>query len=380
MKSHRYRGNVSMACGFVAISSALIHTLGIMMAAIVGPTAANATEVGDWFKDRQARFKAYQFAHPNPDAIIAEVKAKISAQIAVHAPLASPSGANVLDQPPIIWPVATSPIQLWDGANYPEMIVIPPGEYTRGSTSVEADRRPNDEDRRRIRIDYNFAVSEYPVTLGQFDRFVHDSGYRPDDGCYTPEDGDQPKPGRSWLEPSFKQSPAHPVVCMNWTDAQAYVAWLSKKTGHVYRLLSETEYEYTTRAGSTTAFWWGNDPDKACSYANSVDLDAAAHFPHWKSTNCHDGYVFTSPVGSFKPNFFGLYDMVGNVWSWLSDCWTPTESNSKSVAPPEVNCKQRALRGGSWGNGPADLRSAARYGDAIALRGANYGFRVARTL
>jgi formylglycine-generating enzyme required for sulfatase activity len=366
-----------MACEFVALGRGYIPALLIAMATVLAPPVASANELGDWLKDREARFKTYRVAHPNPDAAISGMKAKVAAQIAAWA--SSTSGANLLDQTPRIWPLATSPIELWDGADYPEMIVIPPGEYTMGSVSNEADRRPDEGDRQRVRIDYPFAVSEYPITVGQFDRFVQDSHYSPDDGCFTPEEGDQPKHGRNWRVPSFKQSLADPVVCMNWTDAQAYVAWLSTKTGHIYRLLSEAEYEYATRAGSATRFWWGNAPDEACSYANGVDLDAVVRFPGWKATNCHDGYVFTSPVGHFKPNQFGLYDMAGNAWSWLSDCWPGPAINSRRDVPVS-DCERRALRGGSWGNGPADLRSAARYGDAIRMRGANYGFRVARTL
>ena len=158
------------------------------------------------------------------------------------------------------------------------------------------------------------------------------------------------------------------MINVNWDDAQAYVKWLSRMTGKKYRLLSEAEWEYAARAGTTTAYYWGDEIGK-------------------NNANCHRcgsqwDNLKTSPVGSFKPNLFGLYDMAGNVWQWVHDCdhadykGAPTDG----LAWTTGDCGRRIVRGGSWGYFPVDPRSAYRYGDNADDRNYTTGFRVARTL
>ncbi len=154
---------------------------------------------------------------------------------------------------------------------------------------------------------------------------------------------------------------------VSWEDAQEYVAWLSKLTGLRYRLPSEAEWEYAARAGSDTAYWWGDD----------IGVDRA------NCAGCGKGAGATTvPVGSFGANPFGLYDVHGNVWEWTADCWNGSYAGAPVDGAPWVSgeCKRRVLRGGSWGIKPIKLRSAHRRGDKITLHSGKRGFRVGLTL
>jgi formylglycine-generating enzyme required for sulfatase activity len=153
-------------------------------------------------------------------------------------------------------------------------------------------------------------------------------------------------------------------------SATSYVAWLSNKTSKPYRLLTEPEYEYAMRAGTQTAYWWGNDIGKG-----NANCDGCGS--RW------DGRQ-TAPVGSFAPNEFGLYDMSGNVWEWVEDCWhdsyrgSPLDGSAWTTACTDVS--QRVIRGGSWNDGPQGLRSAVRLRYSEGSRHNDIGFRLARTL
>ena len=159
-----------------------------------------------------------------------------------------------------------------------------------------------------------------------------------------------------------------PVIRVSWSDVQAYVAWLSGKTGEAYRLLSEAEWEYAARAGTTTRYHWGDDIGR--NRANCV------------GDRCGDSWEFTAPVGSFGANGFGLHDVHGNVWEWVEDCWNGSYAGAPSdgSAWESGNCDRRVLRGGSWVNIPRDLRAAVRGRIDTGDRSSISGFRVARTL
>ena len=239
---------------------------------------ARADDDSVWLKDRQARFIAYRRAHPNPQAEIDAIKSRTAALVAKAGPVANLQAAAA--SPPVVWRAARTPLPLWDGADLPEMLVVPAGEYTIGSPASE-EHRVNDEDPgHRVRIGYSFAVGKYPVTKGEFARFVADTGFHPGDSCFNLEPGDQPHPGRDFQKTGIDQTIDEPAVCMNEINAQAYVNWLSRKTGHFYRLLSESEYEYAERAGTTTPFWWGTDANAACLYANGGDVSTKALIPN----------------------------------------------------------------------------------------------------
>ena len=172
---------------------------------------------------------------------------------------------------------------------------------------------------------------------------------------------------------------------MNWYDAQAYVEWLSRKTGKTYRLPTEAEWEYAARAGTRTRYFFGDGDTDFCRYGNGGDQTAKSKITGargWITLPCTDGYAYTAPVGTFLPNSFGLYDMHGNAWQWLEDCWHETYERAPSDGSAWVSgdCGSRVNRGGSWGWGPPALRAAARSSDAADHRWDAYGIRVARTL
>jgi len=157
------------------------------------------------------------------------------------------------------------------------------------------------------------------------------------------------------------------VIKVNWGDAVAYTHWLAKQTGQAYRLPSESEWEYAARSGSQTKYSWGNEMG-----GNNANCD----------TGCGDEFKTTAPVASFNPNAFGLYDVHGNVWEWVQDCWNKSYKGGPEggSAWESGDCSRRVLRGGSWGIKPGDLRSANRVGIYTSSRNNDSGFRLARTL
>ena len=188
--------------------------------------------------------------------------------------------------------------------------------------------------------------------------------------------------------PGFEQTDWEPVVCVSWQGAQAYAAWLSGETGQAYRLLSEAEWEYVARAGTRTARYWGEREGGQCGYANGTGSST-----NFDGRTCHDGYARTAPVRSYEANGFGLYDVLGNVWEWVQDCWNPhyQEVPSDGRAWESEDCSWRVRRGGSWDDGPRHLRSANRdryYAEdhdgsgwiSSASRDSCNGFRLARSL
>jgi formylglycine-generating enzyme required for sulfatase activity len=269
-----------------------------------------------------------------------------------------------------------------DCAGCPEMVLIAAGAGVAGSPASEAGREPDEERQRQIAIEKPFALGRFEVTRAQFDAFVKGSGYRADAGCFV-WSGKQWAYDRhkNWVEPGFKQGADEPVVCVSWTDAEAYAAWLAKKTGKKYRLPSELEWEYAARAGSREARHWGDDAAELCRHANGSDHDARKTYPEWPAAGCADGFVHTAPVGSLKANAFGLHDMLGNVAEWMADCWkapggeTAAAGDAPATAP---DCTRRVVRGGAFNYTHRLLRSAARLKANATGRIFNLGFRVAR--
>jgi formylglycine-generating enzyme required for sulfatase activity len=164
------------------------------------------------------------------------------------------------------------------------------------------------------------------------------------------------------------------VINVSWDDAKAYVAWLSRKTGKAYRLLSEAEREYVTRAGTTTPFWWGASMSVTQANGDGRTPYAGGPIGEYRQK--------TVPVDSFQPNPWGLYQVHGNVYDWVEDCWHNNYAGAPTDGSAWVSgdCSRRVLRGGSWGNVPRDLRSAIRFRDITADRLGSVGFRVARAL
>ena len=272
-----------------------------------------------------------------------------------------------------------------DCTNCPEMVVIPAGSFQMGSNESD-DEKPI----HTVNIRQPFSMGKYEVTKGQFALFISASGYQTDadkgeaKDCSTNEDGEwKYRSNRNWRKVGYKQGNTMPVVCVSWNDAKAYAEWLSKKTGKQYRLPSESEWEYAARADSRKKFHFGNDQDKMCQYGNGLDQTKSPTGDLYKNrAMCHDGYYFTAPVGNYKANGFGLYDMHGNVWEWTQDCWNASYGGAPSSGDAwgSGDCSRRVVRGGSWDITPAGLRSANRYYSSRANRVSINGFRLAQDL
>jgi formylglycine-generating enzyme required for sulfatase activity len=269
----------------------------------------------------------------------------------------------------------------------PEMAVVPAGTFTMGSPASEVGRYDHEGPQHPVTIGKPFAVGKFQVTFDQFAAFVAETVYDAGSKCYAFEAGSKlgQKQGRSWRNPGFAQNGSHPAVCLNWNDANAYVAWLAKKTGKSYRLLTEAQWEYAARAGTTTRYSFGDDEKDFCRYGNGADQTAKSKITgtqNWTFLPCSDGYAYTAPVGSFSPNGNGLYDMHGNALQWLEDCWHDnyTGASTDGSAWVSGDCSRRVLRGGSWSNNPGDLRAANRGNYTTVTRIDGWGFRLGRTL
>jgi formylglycine-generating enzyme required for sulfatase activity len=232
-----------------------------------------------------------------------------------------------------------------------------------------------------------FWMAKYPVTVGQFRQFVEATNYQTDaekaGEAYTVKDGSwESVKDISWKNPGFEQTDDHPAVCLSWNDGVALSKWLSEKNDAAIRLPTEAEWEYACRAGSTTARFWGDDPDQACRFANVADLTAKEKINFKYIHNCEDGYVYTSPVGTFMPNPWGLYDMLGNVWEWNLDVFDEEayqkHERNNPVMESEGNrgASIRVLRGGSWNGDPAFVRCAARFRDRPTDSNTDTGQRI----
>ena len=237
-----------------------------------------------------------------------------------------------------------------DCAKCPQMVVVPSGSFTMGSLSGEEGRRNNESPQHVVRIDYRFAVGMYEVTFAEWDACVNAGGCR----GYIPDDEGWGRGNR-------------PVINVSWEDAQSYVRWLSARTGHKYGLLSESEWEYMARAGTTTAYSWGDNIGQ--SRANCVGCGSQ-----------RDDEKKTASTGSFSANAWGVYDMHGNVWEWVEDCWNDSYVGAPSdgSAWESGNCDRRVLRGGSWSSRSRFLRSGIRYWHSPSYRFSHVGFRVVR--
>ena len=234
----------------------------------------------------------------------------------------------------------------------PKMIVVPSGRFTMGSSRGEVGHDEDEEPLHRVRIDYQFAVGVYEVTFDEWYACIDAGGC----GSYIPDDMRWGRGNR-------------PVINVSWKDAQSYLRWLSARTGKTYRLLSESEWEYVARAGTETAYSWGD----------SVGVNRA----NCGSCGSQWDAKMTAPVGSFEANAWGVHDMHGNVYEWVQDC----RNDSYEGAPTDGSawesgdCSYRMLRSGSWCTNAWTLRSAYRYGWIADSRSwiCGLGFRVARS-
>jgi formylglycine-generating enzyme required for sulfatase activity len=266
----------------------------------------------------------------------------------------------------------TPPIQVTHSGEFtdcsgcPRMVWIPSGSFTMGSPPGEHGRGSDEEPQHPVAINYALAVGKYDVTRDEYALFATETN-RPDQPACETFHNSSNVPNASWRDPHFPQSGSDPVVCVSWGDAMAYTQWLSSKSGHHYRLLSESEFEYAARAGTTTAYYWGDAVG-----SNQANCDGCGS--RWSNTQ-------TSPAGSFRPNRFGLYDMLGNAAQWTLDCYHPNYLGAPTdgAAWQSDNCTERVARGGNWFLSPSIIRAASREKYKIDYRYNTRGFRVART-
>lgn len=284
-----------------------------------------------------------------------------------------------------------APQSFKDCAACPEMVVVPAGAFVLGTApaGVPPGADAAELEPVTIRIPRAFALGRHEVTRAEFERFVAATGYEPRPGCRTWDESlarfnDDAR--RTWQNPGRPRDPAatHPVSCLAFADAQAYVSWLARETGKRYRLPSEAEWEYAARAGTTTLRPWGDAPEAGCEHANAYDRSgAAAYRLGLDAAGCADGHADLAPVGQLAANAFGLHDMIGNVAEWVEDCYTGSYVGRPRDARAWTwlgGCERHVQRGGSWVSPPDEARSAHRVAADARDRADHVGFRVAMDL
>lgn len=282
-------------------------------------------------------------------------------------------------------------------------VLIPPGEFMMGGATSDREvvgrLYPGgkedwfaDETSHRVRINKPFYFAKHEVTVSQFRKFVETAQYRPESEAdgeggvgwnRTSHVIEGPRAVYSWRNPGFSQTDDHPVSNVSWNDALAFCNWLGTTSNQLFRLPSEAEWEYCCRAGTATAFWNGNDDNRVTEIGNVPDADAKkvmhAYINSYKFFEGHDGYAFSSPVGKYAGNAFGLHDVHGNVAEWCADWYSPKFYVEAPVNDPLNNAsgKFRVYRGGAWSGGsPSFCRSAYRGKALPKSRIAYVGFRV----
>lgn len=265
------------------------------------------------------------------------------------------------------------------------MVIVPRGQFLMGSPESEPGRGKDESPVHPVSIDYVLAVSVHEVTLAQYREFMAASKRAVGGNCITDrvKSGDwQPNAATTYRDPGYPQGPDHPVVCVSWEDAQAYVDWINAQSGGGYRLPTEAEWEYIARAGSQHAYPWGDSADDGCKDANNGDANAAKKYPDAIWARCDDGSLNTAPVGSYQPNAFGLYDVMGNVAEWTLDCGAPEYAHAPADGSAQLarGCDRRITRGGSWGTMSKDTRSANRMRYSAGDRDDSIGIRVVRVI
>ena len=278
-----------------------------------------------------------------------------------------------------------------------KLILIPAGEFSMGSPEspeqllaqfpyAKPERISGERPLHRVRLTRPFFMGQAEVTVGEFQRFVEATAYRTEaetdraGGLGWDEAIGRLVNGRryKWSQPGFAQSDNHPVVNVTWNDAVEFCNWLTRTEGRNYRLPTEAEWEYACRAGSTARYNHGDEPEGLVAFGNVPDLTAAAKFGWWCALKSSDGWEFTAPVRSYRPNAFGLYDMHGNVWEWCADGYSAVYYSESPAADPQgpTGANGRVIRGGGWGDYAVYCRAACRLAVAPETRTNDVGFRV----
>lgn len=264
-----------------------------------------------------------------------------------------------------------------------ELIFVPAGQFVAGSPTTESERGTN-ETPHPVILTKPYWLGATHVTVGQFTAFVKSSRHQTAaekqgwaNGSWNLAENKWNRLiGASWRHPGFAQEESHPVVCVNWHDAKAFCDWLSLKEGRHYRLPTEAEWEYASRAGQTTAYLWGNDPNDGQGWANCSDQTAAGRFTLFPAFTWSDGFIYTSPVGTFRRNAWGFQDMLGNTLQWCGDWFGEYPTSAATDPQGPAAGKERVLRGGSFLYGPRHCRCAFRGRNLPEFQNYYIGFRV----
>lgn len=252
------------------------------------------------------------------------------------------------------------------------------GTFMMGADHMDPAGSPDEFPRHAVEIAAPFEIGRTVVTRDQYAAFVEDTGYETASGCWIlDEAGWRHDAAASWEAPGFPQEDTHPVVCVSLTDARAYLAWLSARTGARYRLPSEAEWDLAARGEAATPFW--GPPENVCRFGNVNDLTAKNKVAK-VAEPCSDGFMFTSSAGHFDPNPNGLFGMIGNVWEWTADCasddYSATPRDGSAHVSPD--CAAYVLRGHSWTDAPGPVRLETRYFLPADARQSIAGFRIVR--
>ena len=310
----------------------------------------------DSVKDSRDVAELQAYLKKFPTGLFAEVATICIRTLSGTGPVGNPQVSTQSPQIPQRQAMAPGQI-IKDCVDCPEMMVIPAGSFTMGSSAAEQSLansgglpanftgRENPQHRVNIR---SFAAGRYAISKGEFATFVRAKGYQTEaergDDCFAWNGKEWKKDAAyNWRNVGFTQADNHPVVCVSWNDAQAYIAWLNQSSGQTYRLLSEAEREYAARGGTQTAFWWGDS-------INTAQANYAGTGTSYNGSPKGEYRQATVPVNSFSPNPFGLYNVHGNVWEWVEDCWSENYSGAPTdgSAWTTGDCRYRVLRGGSW--------------------------------
>jgi formylglycine-generating enzyme required for sulfatase activity len=273
----------------------------------------------------------------------------------------------------------------------PQLVLLPKGDFFMGGSPDEMSddlenmtglarllnesRELESTPKHLVKITHNILFGKYDITVGEYSNFISETGYNTKGGCWIKNKYKYIfSYSASWDNPGFYQTSKNPVVCISWNDARSYIEWINKKLQtlnnntvlSLYRLPYENEWEYAARSGKKTTRWWGNDIS-----ANKANCQGCGS--KW-------GGQGTSPVGSFEPNQFGLYDMLGNAGQWVEDCWHPNYDNAPGVDSVWSNgsCDKHVMRGGTWLNEAWAVRASIRFKFDTNDRFNCIGFRVVK--
>ena len=271
----------------------------------------------------------------------------------------------------------------------PEMMKVAAGSFQMGSPANEAGGK-DDERLHTVNVPA-FLMGKNEVTVHEFRRFVEATDYITDAerdaggmvGCDILNNERAfftASAGISWRNPGFRQNEQYPVVCISWFDATAYAEWLSSVTGHSYTLPTEAQWEYAARAGSSSAYFFGDDGQDLCRWANIADRDLRSDNPVLSTVDCSDGYITAAPIGEYEPNPLGLLDVIGNVYEWTCSRYEHDYNGSESLCAEVLDAdSQWVLRGGGWSSDASASRIAGRDPQLPFSRYSDSGFRLVRT-